>query len=234
MAAVLTEVRQITGFLRDKFRAGLDISNPEKVDSAIKDFKAEFPDASAECLLFLVQKMNALALFNVFKENNNQQTYPIIPLLDPYEVLKRHGFKDIMDTVSQNFIARKLRFDSEKGKKAHLDISGYAELNKAAAANPAIAAEKERDMHVQHQLKFAQGKIKEDLDKLSKFYHERPMLNAHIKSSGMENDAANKLLLDFIRDNDVIHEGIKKAGLQDFIYFCNELNRIKPAYEAVR
>lgn len=222
----LTEIREINNFVRDALRDGLDITVIDSVDASINKFVGEY-EISPEILLLLVQRMNTLTLFDQFKKNNHQQVYPTLTLLDPKQVLQRHGYPDIFDTVIKRYEERRQRMQNLPKEARMITFPQIQELEKAAgASDPNIQQALADDPRVQKVKRVNQIQKNAAIARLAEEYHNTLGLDKFIKTSGLEQVPGMKALLDDIRSLRTSKGIAKTADLHAFLEFKSALESL--------
>ena len=223
----LTEIRAINNFVRDALHNGLDITVIESVDAAINRFVGEY-ETSPEILLLLVQRMNTLTLFEQFKKNDHQQVYPTLSLLDPKQVLMRHGYPDIFETVIRRYEERRQLRQNLPKEARMLDLPQVQELEKAAgAAGENVKNAFANDPRVKHAKRVDTLKKSAAIVRLAEVYWNTPGLETFIKTSGLDKNPGMKALLDEIRTLRTSKGVTKQANLDLFLNFKSALEALK-------
>lgn len=217
-----TKKNEITHKIRDFFREGGSTSDVEGVVKFVKDLDERYV-LTPELLAFIVQKVNAFQLFQVFKENKAKQVYPKINLINVVDFCREHfGYEDIYARIHSNLLSK---IDDRSIKKA-ASLNYYSELNKAASKNENIRNTLEKDEKMTDIKKFAESKLHHKFNMLVENYWSLMNIENFIKVSKLDTDVNLKEILDVLRDSKITTYR-KEASLSTYLEFEKSLREFR-------
>ena len=213
---------EITHLVRDFFREGGTTSDTTKVLDFVKGIDDKY-HLTPELLAFIIQKVNAFQLFQIFKNNKSKQVYPKIEVIDVVDFCKEHfDYEDIYKTINNNLLS-KINSSTSLKKASTRD---YYELNKAASKNDNIKNTMEEDEIMSDIKKFASSQLHHKFNMLVEKYWSLNNIENFIKVSRLDNDINLKEILDVVRDSKITTY-TKEACLTTYLEFEKDLRTLQ-------
>jgi len=180
-----TKKNEVTHLIRDFFREGGNTSNLNEVLEMVKGLNEKY-FMPPELLAFVLQKINAFQLFQVFKDNKSKQVYPKIDLIDVVKFCKDNfGYDDIYKTINSTLLSK---IDERTPIKKAASLDYYSSLKKAASKNENIKNTLEEDEKMTDLNKFASSKLHYKFSSLIENYWSLTGIETFIKVAGLDTD----------------------------------------------